>query len=530
MAYYRVCKNCKCSLDPGEGTICEECKIKEERQDQRLELITTGDNGQMKLGGLQGMRTSKIRIKNLFGIKEFETNGISLELGGKNGTGKTSILDAIKLALTNKSDRDYIVRKGETEGEIIVETDTGLRIDRKIRTTQADYKSVKNNGAEVGSPETFLRDIFTPLQLNPVEFMSMDKKKQNAIILDMIVYDWDLNKIREWFGEIPEGVSYDQNILQVLNDIQSESGDYFKRRTDISRDIRNNKAFVEEIAEAIPAGYDVVKWEKKNLSSIYTEIETIRKKNEEIEKRKNLLENRNNKVRSFEATKEIALAALDKEYNNKDIQLDKDIESLRVRIREMKTEKTGLSEKKSDKKAVIEEKYKADIAKYDAEVEQYKDCANKEKKDFTELSETAAETEKMKSYINEYRRMIGLQEKIDTLMVSANELTRKIELARSLPGTILENAVIPIEGLTVKDGIPLINELPVSNLSEGEKLDLCIDVALQKPNGLQIILIDGVEKLATDMRHNLYAKCKEKGLQFIATRTTDDDAMTVMEL
>ena len=67
---------------------------------------------------------TKIKIKNLFGIREYEADGSSLELSGKNGTGKSSVLDAIKYALTNKSDRDYIVHKGENEGEIIVETDT----------------------------------------------------------------------------------------------------------------------------------------------------------------------------------------------------------------------------------------------------------------------------------------------------------------------------------------------------------------------------------------------------------------------
>lgn len=174
------------------------------------------------------MRVSKIKIKNLFGIKEYESNGKSVELDGRNGAGKTSVIDAIRYGLTNRSDRDYIVRNGENEGEILIETDDGIRINRKARTTQADYKSVKKDGHEVGSPETFLRDIFTPLQLSPVEFMEMDRKQQNAIILDMIEYPWDMNKIREWFDEIPDWVSYDQNILQVLNDIQAENGWYFQ--------------------------------------------------------------------------------------------------------------------------------------------------------------------------------------------------------------------------------------------------------------------------------------------------------------
>ena len=126
------------------------------------------------------MHVTKIKIKNLYGIKEYESDGGSAELTGENGTGKSSVIDAIRYALTNKSDRKYIVRNGETEGEILIETDTGLRINRKARTNQADYKSVKQNGREVGSPESFLRDIFSPLQLSPVEFLEKTEKEQNA--------------------------------------------------------------------------------------------------------------------------------------------------------------------------------------------------------------------------------------------------------------------------------------------------------------------------------------------------------------
>ena len=105
------------------------------------------------------MKASKIIIKSLYGISEQQLGGRSVELIGANGTGKTSVLDAIRYALTNKSGRDYIVRNGETEGEIIIETDTGLSITRKARTQQSDYKSVKQNGNIVPSPEAFLRDI-----------------------------------------------------------------------------------------------------------------------------------------------------------------------------------------------------------------------------------------------------------------------------------------------------------------------------------------------------------------------------------
>lgn len=476
------------------------------------------------------MRTTKIKIRNLYGIKEYDGDGSSVELRGTNGAGKTSVIDAIRLALTNKSNRDLIVRNGETEGEILIETDNGLRINRKIRTDKSDYKSVKKDGHEVGSPEAFLRDIFTPLQLNPVEFMSWDAKKQNAAILDMIEYPWDMNKIKGWFGEIPSWVNYEQNILSVLNDIQSENGEYFQNRQDINRDIRNKRAFIEEIAAAIPENYDVERWEKASTGEIYQKIERIRKENEEIQKAKILLTGRDNKVRKYEAEREIRKAALNTEFGNRKTQIDKDISRLQEQIRALETERDGLEEKLADKLAVVEQEYKANIAQYDAEVEAYSEYRGKEPQDVSSLVKEVEEMERMKSHINEYRRMQGLQQDVEILSDNSQHLTRLIEKARFLPGEILAECKIPIKGLSIKDGVPLINGLPISNLSDGEKLDLCIDVAIQKPNGLQLILIDGVEKLSKGLRDALYRKCQAKGLQFIATRTTDDDAFTVVSL
>ena len=59
---------------------------------------------------------------------------------------------------------------------------------------------------------------------------------------------------------------------------------------------------------------------------------------------------------------------------------------------------------------------------------------------------------------------------------------------------------------------------------------LCVDVALSKPNNLNLILLDGVEKLSDENRKLLYNKCKEKGLQYIATRTTNSNELIITEL
>lgn len=473
------------------------------------------------------MKTTKIKIKNLFGIKEIELDSRSAEITGTNGAGKTSVIDAIKYALTNKSDREYIIKQGETEGEVLIETDTGLTIDRKKRTEQADYKSVKENGREVSSPETILRQIFTPLQLNPVEFTQMSKQDQNRTILDLIHFDWDLNWIREQFGEIPSGINYEQNILQVLNDIQSENGDYFKRRQDINRDYRNKCAFITDIAKDIPSGYDAEKWDKFDLGEKYRELEHIREENNRIERAKIFKDSYDNKVRGLEADKEIQLSELERSIAQERQNIAQEIERLKGDIRTLEEKQNGLDAKNADKQALIESQFKEKLAKLDSDIRIAEQYAGRDTEDTSELEDEINEAEAMRRHLNEYRRMAAMNEEAKKLKEQSDELTRKIELARTLPGEILKTATIPIEGFTVEDGIPLINGLPISNLSEGEQLNLCVDVALAKPNAMQIILIDGAEKLSDENRQKLYNKCKEKGLQFIATRTTNDNEMEV---
>ncbi|MFV0518412.1 MAG: hypothetical protein ACK5MV_13545 [Aminipila sp.] len=476
------------------------------------------------------MNTTIIKIRNLFGITELDLGGKSIEITGTNGVGKTSAIDAVKYALTNSSEREYIIKIGETEGEILVETDSGLSINRKARANQADYKRIRSNGMDIPSPETFLAEIFTKMQLDPVAFCSMGKKEQNRIILDLIEFPWDLNWIKEQFGEIPQGVNYEQNILQVLNDIQADDGDYFMTRQDINRDIRNKRAFIEDIAKDIPSGYQAEKWEKYSLSDKYHELEKIRADNNLIERARAFKSTYDNKLRGIQADYEISLSAEEKAIANERDGLTSTIERLKAEIKAAEDKLGNLDSKLEDKKKICESKKNESIAKLDKDMGVADQYINLELTDTTELATEISEAEKMKKHLNEYNRMVALESEVEVLKESSEELTRKIELARTLPGTILETATIPVEGLTVKDGIPLIHGLPVSNLSEGEKLDLCVDVAISNPNALQIILIDGAEKLSDENRARLYEKCKAKGLQFIATRTTNDNELEVTEL
>lgn len=385
------------------------------------------------------MRISKIKISNLFGIKEQSLDGKSVEITGSNGKGKTSILDAIRYALTNNSERDYIVKKGESEGEILIETDTGLSINRKKRTQSSDYKSIKQNEKEVSSPETFLKEIFTPMQLNPVEFTQMSKQEQNRIILDLIEFDWDLNWIKEKFGEIPSGVDYTQNILEVLNDIQSENGEYYKARQDINRDIRNNRAFISDIAQGLPEKYDAKKWEEFNLTDKLKELMTIKEQNARINEAKQFISSYDNKVKGYEAERQIAISAEEKNISIERENLQKEVARLEEQIKADVEKLEGLNRTLEDKKKIVNLEYEKKITALDESVGRAKEFAEKTPIDITKLQEECDLAEKMKSYINEYKRMKEYEKQIETLNFESEEYTKKIELARNLPRRNIKN-------------------------------------------------------------------------------------------
>ena len=385
------------------------------------------------------MRISKIKISNLFGIKEQSLDGKSIEITGSNGKGKTSILDAIRYALTNNSERDYIVKKGESEGEILIETDTGLSINRKKRTQSSDYKSIKQNEKEVSSPETFLKEIFTPMQLNPVEFTQMSKQEQNRIILDLIEFDWDLNWIKEKFGEIPSGVDYTQNILEVLNDIQSENGEYYKARQDINRDIRNNRAFISDIAQGLPEKYDAKKWQEFNLTDKLKELMTIKEQNARINEAKQFISSYDNKAKGYEAERQIAISAEEKNISIERENLQKEVARLEEQIKADVEKLEGLNKTLEDKKKIVNLEYEKKITALDESIGRAKEFAEKTPIDITKLQEECDLAEKMKSYINEYKRMKEYEKQIETLNFESEEYTKKIELARNLPRRNIKN-------------------------------------------------------------------------------------------
>ena len=100
-------------------------------------------------------------------------------LGGANGAGKTSVLDAITMALGG---REQIppepIRRGAEHAEIVV--DLGEIVVRRTFTAAGGGSLTVSNkeGARFQSPQTLLDKLYGTLSFDPLAFARQDPKTQ----------------------------------------------------------------------------------------------------------------------------------------------------------------------------------------------------------------------------------------------------------------------------------------------------------------------------------------------------------------
>ena len=475
-------------------------------------------------------KVTKIAITNLFGVSHLELDGRPVEMRGAKGTGKTSVIDAIKYALTNKSERPLIIKQGESEGEVFFQTDTGISATRKKHTEKSDMLKVSDCGKVIGAPQGFLNGMFTALQLNPVEFAGWTPEQQNRAILDLVKYDWGLDDIKAWFGELPQGIDFSQHILQVLEDIQSKKSPYWLAREEYNRQELHMRQSAKMIADSMPPNYSAEQWENYSIAEKAKELQILQESNSRVERAKLYLDGYNDKIRGLEASRDISISAETKNIDAERAGLDTTIARLKAEIATHEASLLTLGERLEGKIALCQAAFEKGVAQLDGDSTIAREWAGKEVVPVEALQKELDHAEEMKKYVSEYRLMLKMQADCADLLEKSKAMTEKIQKARTLPAEILATCELPITGLTIKDGIPLIKGLPISNLSNGEKIELCIDVAVANPSGLEIILIDGVEQLDDQSREALYEKCKARGLQIIAARTTNDNEFTIVEL
>lgn len=264
------------------------------------------------------MKIKSIKIKNFIGIKEFNYNpsGKLNILKGKTGGGKSSVLEAIEKAFSNTGRRTELIRHGEEEAIIYIETDTGLEIDRKLRDGKADYFKLRQQGEGIKSTESELRKFIKGDVFRPLDFINLTVKEQTNIILAMIKMDYTAEEITQWFlndEEVLSGINTDKHMLQILKDIENK---FYKQREEVNREIKSLEIQVKNIENGLPENYNGTEWKDKDVKAYYDKVSEAERINKLIKEAENLKANFENKVNSIKADEETKKARLDVKYSS----------------------------------------------------------------------------------------------------------------------------------------------------------------------------------------------------------------------
>lgn len=140
------------------------------------------------------MKIDRVQISNFKRIRmvEFKPEGELVVVGGQNGQGKTSVLDAIASALSGTKPKiSDPVRHGADRYETIVLTDTGLEI-RQYGTREGTYglRVRAADGMEAAQPARFLEKFYSSLTFDPLAFSRQTAAQQGETLRRLLGLDW----------------------------------------------------------------------------------------------------------------------------------------------------------------------------------------------------------------------------------------------------------------------------------------------------------------------------------------------------
>lgn len=142
------------------------------------------------------VRMTAENVKRIEAI-EITPDGNMIVVGGKNGAGKSSVLDAIQYALAGKAATcSEPIRRGEDSANIVCaigdDPEKPEIIVRRRFTEKGSSLSVENaDGAKFPSPQAMLDKLTGALTFDPLEFSRMDQKTRREALLKILGLDFE---------------------------------------------------------------------------------------------------------------------------------------------------------------------------------------------------------------------------------------------------------------------------------------------------------------------------------------------------
>lgn len=165
------------------------------------------------------------------------------------------------------------------------------------------------------------------------------------------------------------------------------------------------------------------------------------------------------------------------------------------------------------------------IAMYNAEAERVHGLVDV---DTTPIEKAISEAEDINAKVRANQRKADAQRDAEQLAESHDALTKKLDALRAERVALLDNAGMPLPGMSVDGGVLSYNGHVWSDMSGAEQLRVATAIVRATKPECGFVLVDKLEQFDTQQLAEFAAWCEGQGLQVIGTRVATDDSCTVI--
>lgn len=397
------------------------------------------------------IRLEAENLKRLVAV-EVSPEGSLIEITGRNGAGKSSLLDAIFYALAGTSDIPATpIRKGQQSARIHLDLGT-LKVTRKFAAKEdGGYTTslvVENeDGARYSSPQAILDALIGALAFDPLEFTRMKPRDQ-------------FDTLRRFVPEFDFDAS------------AKERQRIFDERTTVNRRAKDLKSQVAGIT--VP---DDTPAEEIDVSALADDLQKVGEHNADIETRK--------ANRQRVADEAIRFRAEADSHDAQAADYRRLAEEAEAKARELR-EKADANDKRLAEAGPLPEP-----------------------KDASEIRAKIDRANAINAQVRDKKRRDALIAEAETAEKESAALTAAIEKIDADKAAAIASAKMPVDGIGFADGYVTLNGLPFEQASSAEQLRASIAIAIAANPRLRVLIVkDGA--LLDDESMKIVAEMAEK--------------------
>lgn len=446
------------------------------------------------------MKVSKIEISNILGIVEMQIEpGKVTRITGRNGSGKTSIMEAIKASLRGGNQAE-LLRQGEEQGEIVLVLDNGMRITKSITPGETKL-TVSNENGRISKPMDIIKNLSDALSVNPVDFLTAEPKDRADYLLEALPLELDKEAVLNILPDDFIMPDLKKHALKVLEEIHNM---IFSRRQDINRTMKEKTATIEQLKLSVPKSIPGPELKTK-IEEMEAQRDKIRDENADRTKKANDEFSERNKIVADEKTK--LTQALQAEYDEKLKALNKlkadTLEEINAKLKQAEDESKKV---KDDLISSISSEHAEKFAQLGEEITKSR-----------QILEDATKHQNTANVID------GMKKDYDRLEVKSNLLSIRLDSLKEYKGNLLKN--LPISGIEVLDGMIFRNGVRFDTLNTAQQIEIAVELGKLRAKTLGLICLDGAERLDSERFAALEEAISKTDLQIIMTKVSDEPLM-----